>query len=418
MRRLVAFLVVLPALFLTGCRLQASQSLPPLAPEQDLTVKVIERITAGQTAVVTAGPIEVPDGTSATLLLQGSYGPRIITGEFQEGLATLPLSSSLTQQAGVVTLVVTTQGYSGSAKIIIEAGPPVEPVTPLVGARSIVADGEHWSMAVVVPFDQYNNPIADGTPVNIQALHPGNKLEQIKSEIAHLVGWGRVYSGTKKGRTIIAVTVDGVPGPEGALLEVPGPPIPFDLTASPPILPADGRLLTSLRTSILVDQFGNELLDGTQVTFLVEDDEGTIRLLPANTINGTAVTSLQAPLEPSIVTVTAHTFGVSSQPEQVVFGAAARDFPVQVTIDSEEGSIHMRAGPVLSNLGQYIPDGTPVLFSAISDDGVLHRASGEVERGYATAVLRLVELPSGSYDVRARAGDASGSAKFTITGDR
>jgi hypothetical protein len=411
MRRLAALALFLPALFMIACQ---SKPLQQEVADRVLPVRVVERIKAGQPAVVIAGPIEVSDGTAATLLIQGSYGPRILISQFLGGLAAFPLSSSFTQQAGVATLIVTTPGYAGSAEMMIEAGPPVEPVTPLVGARSIIADGDHWSMTVVVPFDQYNNPIADRTLVNIQALHPGDRLEQITKEMDHLVGWARVYSGTEAGRTTIAVEVEGVPGPEGTLLEVPGPPIPFDLTANPHTLPADGRVLTTIRTSKLVDRFGNELLDGSQVTFMLEDEDGTMRLLPAYIIDGTAETSLQAPLEPSSVNVSASVFGVSSLPVQVVFTDATRDFAVQARVDSEEGVINLLAGPVLGNLGQYVPDGTPVRFMAISAAGILYRAEGEVDRGYAAGELRLAELKPDSYVVRARVGDAGGETEFTI----
>ena len=412
MRRCYAMLV-LTMLLLAGCRTEAGPIMP-MVPDEVLAVTVADRVAAGQPAVVMAGPADVPDGTQATLVLQGSYGPRIVRSEFQNGLVRLPLSAALTEQAGLVTAIVTVPGYSGSAEILIEAGPPVEPVTPLVGARSIVADGDHWSMTVVVPFDAFNNPVADDTPVTIWALHPGDNLEQITREMAHLVGWARIYSGTTAGRTTIAVEIDRVPGPEGTLLEVPGPPVLFDLTANPPTLPADGRLLTTIRTSRLFDQFGNELLDGTQVSFLLKDEDGTVRRLPALTIDGSAEIPLQAPLEPSVVSITASVFGVASDPIVVAFTAATRGFAIETTIDSAAGVARLVAGPVLGNLGQYAPDGTPVLFYVIADDGTLQRAQGAVDRGYAVAEVRLADLSPGVYEVRARTGDAGGSAELVI----
>ena len=47
------------------------------------------------------------------------------------------------------------------------------------------------------------------------------------------------------------------------MLEVPGPPVEVELIEPSTPLRSDGRQLIEIRSEVLVDQFGNELLDGT-----------------------------------------------------------------------------------------------------------------------------------------------------------
>ncbi len=387
-----------------------SGSLPVSAPE---TAEV------GTTVTVSVGPVEAPDNTTVNLVTIGSYGMRLYQELFTGGSVQFVLPPEHTAHSGVVTLLASSGGARGTTTLTLEPGRPVGPITPLVGARTIVADGKHWSMTTVVPFDALGNPVAEGTPINIRALHPGQNLEEQVVRVQHLLAWARIYSGTRAGRTTITARTEQAFGPEEVLLEVAGWPVPFAITADPRTLPANGRDLVVLRTDVMHDRFGNVLPDGTLVTFVVEEPDQEPRRIPAYTIQGQAEARLQAPLEPGIANVRGVVYSVESEPLRITFtaGPAVGTFPVTAEVSAELGAVVLGAGPLLAQLDQYVPDGTPVSFVVTGPDGWQQELIGVADRGYAAAELRLEGLEAGTYSVEAISGAGSGSTSFTLPAD-
>ncbi len=370
----------------------------------------------GEPVQVRVGPVSAPDGTTVTFMALGSYGPRIIHAPLAAGFVTFNVESEATRRSGTMTLVATVGNARGTAELTLQPGPPVGPLTPLVGSRSIPVGGEHWSMAVVVPFDRLDNPVADGTPITFRAQHPDGSLEEKVVPTRHLLAWERIYSGTEAGTTRIAVSAAGAHGPEETLLEFATLPVSITLTAEPPTLPANGQDLMMLRTDTLRDQLGNVLPDGTLVTFVVEEPDREPRRIPAYTVAGRAEVPLQAPAQPGAATVRAVIENVTSESLVVTFtpGPAINTFPVTADVDVTTGGLLLTAGPLLGQLEQYVPDGTPVRLSVIPANGERQEYTAITAKGHATLELRLAQLTRGSYTVEATAGAGRGSTEFTI----
>jgi hypothetical protein len=401
-------------LLLAACR---SQVAPPLAPPLTGTIPISVAETAPVAAPlpITVGPFAAPDGTAVLLVAVGSYGPRLYRGQFAGRLAEFVISADETQQSGQLTLIATAQQARGEATTTLLPGAAVDPVRLLVGARSIMADGQHWSMAVALPQDALGNPVADDTPVHIRALHPGNQLEEQEVAVSHLVAWTRIYSRTRAGRTSLAVEVEGAHGPEATLLEVAGWPASFGLTARPASLPADGRGLVRLQTQVIRDKFGNIVPDGTLITFVVAAADHEQRLIPAYTIGGVAEAPLQAPSEPGVLEVWATSYGLESRRLQVTFtpGPAVGSFPLRVKVSGVEAII-LDAGPILGPLGQHIPDGTLVRFSLTDEAGQQHWLTALSQQGRAVVEVRLASLALGRYRIEALVGTGRATAGFTL----
>ena len=220
------------SLLLTSC---ITKPQPVVGPVGHLPIKAAHIITAGEPITVTIGPILVGNGVQVVLIALGSYGPRVYQSSFLHRVATFLLPGKETQQSGVVTLTAVAGKAQGSTQLLIQPAPPVEPLTPLVGVRAIIADAEHWSMTVLVPFDAFGNPVMEGTYVEVLVQHPGNSLEKKLLVVHNLVAWTRVFSRIKAGRTTIVARIGNIHGFAGTLLEVAGWPIPFNLSADPPI---------------------------------------------------------------------------------------------------------------------------------------------------------------------------------------
>ena len=414
-RQFVGVLLVVAGL-ITSCQSSVETAVSPIL--LDLPVSAPTMIVAGNQFSVTAGPADWLDGADATLVMTGSNGPRIFQTAVANGLATFTVSPADSQIAGHVSLLIRSDNYQGTDSLVIQPSEPVEPITPLVGARSIIADGDHWAMVVVVPFDRFGNPVAEETPVEVRVQHPGNRLEKEVVFVEHLLAWKRTWSGTKAGRSTVAATVAGQYGPEKELMEIPGWPVTFDLQVDPPTIVADGRQQLTLQTGMLTDEFDNVLPDGTLVTFTVyEDDDLTARRsLFTYTLDGIASVPLQSPATPTTFTIVGSILGVVSEPLTLSFedGPAVGRFAVTSRIDSIAGEVILKAGPLLGSLAQYVPDGTAVVFLISQNGNEMATTVGEADAGYAIGRLRLALLSPGIYDVYVTVGSGSGIGRFTI----
>ena len=379
---------------------------------QQLPISIIQSIEAGEAAIVTLGPIDVPDGTAGQVMAVGSYGVERFEGRFVDGVAEVVLSAEFTQRAGHLSLFGSVEGYAGETTLTIVAGKPIGPLTTLVGPRSIIAGNQAWTTAVVVPFDQFYNPVPDNTELILEASRPDGTFETYAMQTQNLIAWQKLYSSMTAGRSRLATHTDDAFGPEATFDETPGEPVAFEISADKTIIPADGVQLIDLRTEPLVDRHANVLLDGTLVNFLVADSDGTHRSIPAYTLDGVAEITIQAAKLAGTATVQAVSSQVVSQPLTLSF--VANDVRVPLRLRATGDVIRVTAGPILGTLQQFLPDGTEARFAVASETFEGQAQTQVIEDGFVSAEFRLDALPIGKHNLIVIVGDSSGTATFNI----
>lgn len=335
-----------------------------------LTVAGPSRLEAGTNWDLT---VSGHDADLATVDVWGAFGVRrlkvVVDGD------RLRIPADLTVQSGHLTASVSIGSATGVSTVDVDPTRAVDGIVPLAGPRSMVADGAHWTMVTAIPTDRFGNSVADGTPVRLHVRRPDGTTDLIDATVEHLLAGIRVPSTTTAGRSTIRVEVDGATGPEVEVSEVPGPPVDVDLERPATMLLADGRSLHSITTGRLVDRFGNELLDGTSVSYSVSGAAGA-GTATSVTIGGRSELVIEAPPERGVVEVTATVDGVTSPALTLDFQPDVAAIPVAV--DRADDRVSIDVGPVLTGLGGYVPDGTDV---TVSGDGV--DAIAEVRGGLA-----------------------------------
>ncbi|MEZ4615112.1 MAG: hypothetical protein R2867_06290 [Caldilineaceae bacterium] len=165
-----------------------------------------------------------------------------------------------------------------------------------------------------------------------------------------------------------------------------------------------------MATQALVDVNGNLLLDGTAVMFVITGEDGTERRLPAQLIDGKATVQLQAPALPGALHVKALVLNTSSTPLTLDFSAGIGVAPIALRMIPDAETLTLIAGPLLGPLGQYISDGSEVLFTlqATDNSGVPIRVTVPAVAGFAAAVLRRSLLSADTYTVHVDAGVGEG----------
>lgn len=408
---------------------------PTRAVTPTASAPVSARVSIQAPAIVEAGdPVQIKVTVAADrfvanqppvyLLLIGAYGTRIREAPVVNGSAAFVLEAAETRVAGALQLQARWAGRQAQSTLIIRPGAPVEPLLVLVGPRSIPADGEHATMVVTVPQDRFANGVADATQVTVQALHPAaatrtgeerGEHEVIEAPVQSLLTWTRVKSRTTAGPIYLAARVGNAHSVEQRVLAVPGPPTPFTIHAQPQQLTADGNQLITIATSRVVDRFGNQLLDGTAVTFVVEEEEGGQRTAPAQLIAGTATVQVQAPTRPGPMTVRAFILDQVSPSLRLDFRAGLALAPIAITVTVDSDAVQLRAGPLLGVLDQYIPDGTEAQFILQREDERPETLRINTAAGFATARVHRSHLVPGVYSVRVTVGAATGESRFRIT---
>ena len=411
MSRWGVFLLVL--CWLMGCRSAEIVPTPTPHPILPLTITTPKEITAGDSAEITISG--APDQTMIALNWLGSWGSTIFTAQSADGLAEITIPVTTTQRSGLITLSAEANGYRGKTTLRVQSTAPIEPLTPLIGARSIVADGKSWAMAVVIPFDKFYNPVDDGTLMKWRIRHADGEEEQIDSETRHLLAWQRITSHTKSGKTYLSVATQNKFGSEGMLTEIAGWPVPFKLFTDVEKNTADGRQLVKVKTENLRDRFGNLLENGTAVDFIISSDDSAegVRRITSYVIDGSAEFVLQSPDHPQKMRIKATIHHISSSPLTLTFTPNLTEIPLKALYAPEFPAIQVIAGPLLGDLDQYIPDGTPATLTVIRDDQ-RWEMSVVVEGGYARFSFVRPQWPAGEYQLTVTVAGLDATTSLTL----
>lgn len=333
-------------------------------------------VPGGSGAVQIAAPAEVEagtevtvevraplaaDGTTAEVVVIAPYRTTVVAGTLRSGAAALPLPGDVTTAAGTVSLVAAVGQARAETNLLVIPGAAAEPVLPLVGARSIVADGADTAMVVAIPEDGYGNPLSDGTTVEFAIRRPDGGIGRQTAASRHTLAWVWVTAQTTAGRSSVAASTGSSRGPAATLLEVPDRPHPFSLELLPRApLDADGASWVAVRTGVLADAYGNVLLDGTAATFTVGRAGATKSIIETDVIDGRATALVPAPDAAGTLVVRAAVAGTHSAPLTVAFGSALGAGRIAAGASWDDGTLTAEAGPLLGPLGELIDDGTPV----------------------------------------------------------
>lgn len=361
-RVVLAAPILLLVAFVGLTRLRGGEPVPPPEPFDEIAANALivdapGEVSAGSGFEVAVRGAELADGDDVTLIVETAYRTLRTSSPVRSGQATFEIEAIDGPASGIFTLTAISDRLAGSATVDHVAGPAVDPLELFLGPRTIEATNAHATMIVVVAEDEYGNPVEDGTAVDVTVVRPDLENATFTIETDGLLAWSRIISGTLSGRSKVSVSVGDARGKELDFLEIAGSPVPFLVEQVDPGVPADGRSLVRLRTTELADEFGNVLPDGIDVFADVQGPGGT-RRLRSQVIGGQAEFTLEAPARPGTETVIVTASGTVSPPLLVAFGPMVTNFSLDATTDRD--GIRLDVGPIISTLGAFVPDGTPV----------------------------------------------------------
>ncbi len=327
----------------------------PIVPH--LEVEGTSQIEAGG-ALELVVKAAVADGTRLRAVFFSAYRTVEIGAAVNGGRAVLMAPPDVTAVAGRLDIAVQVGWTWATTAVDLTSGDVVEPPVPMVGSRSVVAGDEDRSMVVVIPVDRLGNPVVD-EGATVRTRWPDGVVAVIAMRRGVTLQWGWIPSRRMAGPALVTATAGSVPGPERTLRVVPAAieDLDFEITTEPGR--ADGVSFIDLKTSPLTDRFGNPVLDGTAVVVETVTPGGARSFQTATTVNGVARARLEVGVEPGRLEIVVSSGGVTARRTVELSPAVAVTVP-PVAIEVRPGPDLVRVGPVVGDLGQLVPDGTPV----------------------------------------------------------
>ncbi len=345
-----------------------------------LTINAPIESRAGQ--IVTLQIAGAPIASDQVQLVQfGSLSTTTSVHKLDAGSASITIDASHTTHAGLIHWVAVAGSASGNASTMITPGNAVDPVTPLVGPRTVIADGDDFTMVVASPTDEFGNPVADDTRLMTTVERPDGTRTRDDISVNAGIAAQVIASQTRAGRVTVSVTAGDAIGPTTSFDQVAGVPAAFRLSADDTPKTADGFTLHTLETGTLLDQYDNLLPDGINVVFGIEGPQGRTQI-DSTVQSGTARANFEAPGLPGVVEITARVSGRTGEPLRIDFDPAVSEVSAAAIVDGSD--VKLSIGPVRLIAGGYVPDGTDAI--VVDADGAVVAKTG-LFRGESTMTV-------------------------------
>ncbi len=270
----------------------------------------------------------------------------------------------------------------------------IKEIETYIGPTSIIAGGKDFTMHIVIPTDAYDNPLPDSTTVQLKHQFLENEKEKTLYS-KDMIGWSAVYSYAKSGRMLLSSKVDQTTSKEHSIDIFPSLPEKFEITSQREHPYADGNQITTFTTSILKDEYGNSISDGTLVTFLIKDEKGLILRANGSTIHGIATGKILHPDHQSTWEIQAFVPGVAeSNTIRLAYTSVLNNFKVAFTNNYRKITV----GPILSFMEQLIPNGAIVKLKIFQNHAVHETKVKTSLDGMVIFELEEGFYASGTYD--------------------
>lgn len=323
------------------------------------------------------------------MLCHASYGATLITGEETETEVIFKLPEYLRRKTGLIDWQVGRL----DGQIYIEAQDSVKSMETYLGPPSIIAGYADYSMLVSIPTDQLDNPLPNGTKVNVNHQFQRNiesEVTYVKDRVAHK----NLNSYPRANRMLVSSEAKGKDSKEMTLNIVPEIPKSFKIFVDRNHNFADGNQISRLYTSTIKDKYGNLVADGTYVKFIIKDKNNNTLQTFGTTVNGIAQAYMLHPKSYDEWNIKAFIEGIAeSSSIRLIYKNIMEDFEYTI----HEGKRKITVGPLHSFMNQIVPDGLPVTMNLYQEDQLTLSLYQESEDGKVIFYLLEENVPSGIY---------------------
>ena len=308
--------------------------------------------------------VDLPEGTSLRLLALHNFGVHSWQADVKDCIVSFQTPSVLWDHSGEVILKLFFKQRLLSEEMV-EILPDTS-YAPLVeaycGPKQILTGGEDFTMVIGTGLDSLDNPWPKGTPIDYEYLFKST-LKRRSVAMKALHSYTRFFSDDASGTPAISVTSKGSSFNEFNITLYPKRPITFNLYHDRAHNYADGKQIITLTTSVIKDELGNLIADGTLVYFKIDNSVGSTTYATASMLNGIDTIRLPAPKEAMSWTVQAYIEDYTKSTKMYLeYLTSVKPFPVVY-----EQNV-LKIGPIKGFSDQFVPDHTEVMISLCNSD--------------------------------------------------
>ena len=296
-------------------------------------------------------------------------------------------------KAGVINWQLLNASKALHGHVIIIPKSTTHSLESYLGPPSIEAGGTDYSMLVVIPTDDLDNPLADSIKVSINHQFLDHEVtDDVFTK--HGISYKNIRSYKTNGRMIISSSSLGLNSKEYDINVMPAIPTNFKISAERIHSYADGNQITTFKTSEIRDRYDNTVSDGTFVNFYITDKNGNKTMTSGSTINGIATAKVLHPDREDQWSIKAYIEGMANSDSiRLDYKQAVSDFDVEFSEDHRTITV----GPLQSFMKQHIPDGLAVTLKVFKDNTLDNELLERSYAGYTTFKLKQDRYPKGNY---------------------
>ncbi|WP_431165367.1 hypothetical protein [Tenacibaculum halocynthiae] len=243
------------------------------------------------------------------LFINNDYGSSILQPQAKNNQLTFIIPKHFSTISGILNYtVVINKKEVITDKLIIKPQTATTLLETYCGPPYIVASKTDYSMLVVIPNDIYDNPnCSDYTAYELYRDTPLNT----RINTTELLSYKNIYSKTKTGKIFVRTYIDSLKSKLLELSILSNNPTNFSISFDRNNSFADGKELTTFKTSVIKDQFNNIIENGTIVSFYISNDDTHLKAY-GKTNNGIAVTKFVHPEKIKSFNIKAYVEGFAS----------------------------------------------------------------------------------------------------------
>lgn len=371
----------------------------PITPNTRL-ITTQKKFTAGD-SISLSFKTNIPNN-NYKLLIKNAFGNTLLsTAKNNNTKITFKLPKNYTKLAGPCTwkLLFNNKNILNGKLNISSNTQKATHTESYFGPRSVTAGYNDFSMLTVSPTDVYDNPLDDNTAVTVKYQFLEN-ISEVNVKTKNFIAWYNVQSTTKSGRILVTSACNGTTSKELTTIVYPANATNFKIKATSAHHFADGNQILTLKSNIIKDKFGNQVSNGTLVTFVIKNNNAYLYTV-GTTLNGIAEAKTLHPDKASTWEIQAFITGAAeSNTITYNFKSAIKDYPVHFS----KGNRNIDIGPFESFMTQLVPDGVLLQLDIYNNNGkFIETKKTTTKNGSCNIYLGAHFLPEGRYKLKIKA---------------
>jgi hypothetical protein len=252
----------------------------------------------------------------------------------------------------------------------------------------------NYVIFITLPLDKYDNSLIDGTKITFNENNY-NKITNSTIEVKDFITWKKSFAPIKSGKIFINANYKNISTKEFEAEIFPGIALPFTINYERIHDYADGNQITTLKTSILKDKFGNIISNGTQVVFEFINSKNEYLKTFGTTIDGVATAKWIHPEAAENYKIKAKIPGFAKS-NTISLRYKSWNFNINYELFNNNRKITI--GPLRSYMNQLMPNGTKVTLKIFKNKNLLEERIEKTVNGVVNCNFEPHILKNGVYN--------------------